>query len=340
MAIRGGGASSTNFSTRTPPWTSAGPPQAPCRKGSTSRFLLDGDSLPGWSRDFESVTRGLAFPGQMGTRRYIAGMDRQPLLPPEGLRPAQLGVVLVGRVVLGHIGATAADLAARGYLRMEETDTGWVLADVCQPTVPGRGELLSYESELLAGLFDGPDEVRLSALGEPFLRTLDRVRRQVVRDAVRHGWLSRWRHETRTSRGERLLAEVLDFRRELRAAARGGNLPAGLLPYAMVFGVSAAAPLQAGATAGPPARRSEGEVPGASSPGSTAGYQTFATAWQHACSRVAADHGGHCDGGQGPDFAHQWSQPHHSPPVHDHDPGGTAYGGHHGSPGGHFGGHH
>ena len=98
-------------------------------------------------------------------RRYIACMDGHPLGPPEDLRPAQLGVVLVGRVVLGHISATIADLAARGYLRMDESGADWVLTDLRQSAASGRGDLLSYEGELLEGLFDGRSEVGLSGLG-------------------------------------------------------------------------------------------------------------------------------------------------------------------------------
>ena len=36
--------------------------------------------------------------------------------PPEDLRPAQLGIVLRGRVILGHVTATLVDLAQRGFL--------------------------------------------------------------------------------------------------------------------------------------------------------------------------------------------------------------------------------
>jgi hypothetical protein len=162
-----------------------------------------------------------------------------------------------------------------------------------QPAASGRGDLLSYEDELLAGLFGGRSEVGLPGLGKPFLHALDRVRRQLIRDAVRRGWLRRWRRETRTTRGDQLLAAIQDVRRELRSAARTGGVPPAQVPYAMAFGLSAAVPLRAGTPAGSAARRG---------------------------------------------FAHQWSQPHHSPAGHDHSRG-TTYGGHDGSSGGHGGGH-
>jgi hypothetical protein len=40
----------------------------------------------------------------------------QALMPPEGLRPAQLGIVLLGRVIVGHASATLVDLAQRGLI--------------------------------------------------------------------------------------------------------------------------------------------------------------------------------------------------------------------------------
>jgi hypothetical protein len=59
-----------------------------------------------------------------------AGRD---LVPPRALRPAQLGVVLVGRVTIRPIGATVVDLAERGYLRVEliEDDArDWQITDL------------------------------------------------------------------------------------------------------------------------------------------------------------------------------------------------------------------
>jgi len=66
----------------------------------------------------------------------------QELTAPNGLRPAQLGIVFVGRVILGHIGATVADLAQRGYLRLEEVpgadQADWVLTDLRGVGVPAE----------------------------------------------------------------------------------------------------------------------------------------------------------------------------------------------------------
>ncbi len=52
-------------------------------------------------------------------------------VPPDQIRPGQLGAVLLGRVIIGDIAATLVDLSVRGLLAVEECDesgqTGWLL---------------------------------------------------------------------------------------------------------------------------------------------------------------------------------------------------------------------
>ena len=80
----------------------------------------------------------------------------QSLTPPEDLRPAQLGIVLLGRVILGHISATLVDLAQRGFLRIEaipgDGDPDWLLTSL-RDQAAGRSVLLRFEATLLDGLF-------------------------------------------------------------------------------------------------------------------------------------------------------------------------------------------
>ena len=49
---------------------------------------------------------------------------------PGGLGPGQLGVIVVGRVILGDIAVTITDLAQRGFLAVDEAadDRGWLLS--------------------------------------------------------------------------------------------------------------------------------------------------------------------------------------------------------------------
>jgi hypothetical protein len=116
--------------------------------------------------------------------------------PPRGLRPAQLGVVLVGRVTLAHLAATVVDLAARGRVAIEPVDDDgpdWQIAAV---DLSAAG-LLGYEQTLLQGLFDGPQDIRLGQVTARMIPLLDRVRSQVVRDAVGAGLLGRGARLTR-----------------------------------------------------------------------------------------------------------------------------------------------
>lgn len=83
-------------------------------------------------------------------------------VPPEGIRPAQAGLLVDKAVTPLAIAATVVDLAVRGYLRVGQAP-GWgereagLAAGAAQG--PGRG-LLGYERALLAGLFEGPLVVR------------------------------------------------------------------------------------------------------------------------------------------------------------------------------------
>jgi hypothetical protein len=52
-------------------------------------------------------------------------------VPPDRIRPGQLGVVMLGRVIIGDIATTLVDLAVRGMLAVEEEEQhgqgGWLL---------------------------------------------------------------------------------------------------------------------------------------------------------------------------------------------------------------------
>jgi Predicted membrane protein (DUF2207) len=272
----------------------------------------------------------------------------QELAPPRALRPAQLGVILVGRVTLAHIGATVVDLAGRGHVRIEPVeDDGpdWELTALER----APDGLLAYERTLLDGLFDGPQDIRLARVTARMTPLLDQVRSQVVRDAVGagllgHGLVRRLLTRVHLSRpgqgpvkrtraGEELLEEIKAFRRELRAAAGAGGADAlgGCAPYAMIFGLSAAIPADDSAQRQPP----DGTDPRAQT-------ADFAARWHKAWEAAAP-----------PVFWISWySQPsgpgHTAAPGHAHGGHGGGYqdsgfhGGHGGFTGGHgggFGGH-
>lgn len=234
------------------------------------------------------------------------------MAPPEGLRPAQLGIVLVGRVVAGHASATLADLAQRGFLGLDEVagaaGADWRLTDLRAQQAPRP---LVFEATLLDGLFGQERVVRLSAAGPGLRPVLDRFRAQLGRDAVRRGWLRRWRRGQRTPRGEQLLREIQGFRWELRALATAGNSPAlgGLAPYAMVFGLMPAAVGVAGIPHPDAAGKRNTEIAWSQA-------DRFARGWLGVCVSLPANAG-----------------------RHGHDSGHTGYGsGYQGHAEGHHGG--
>jgi len=272
----------------------------------------------------------------------MAAEQAAGLIPPENLRPAQLGIVFLGRVVLGHLSATIADLAHRGALTVAEAPgDDWLLTDL-RGRSPGPSTLLPFEKSLLDGLFAGRAEVALSNLGPGLIDTLDRTRRSVRRDAVRQGWLGRgWlRHgwpDRRTQRGEQLLTANRQFRRELRALAASGDLERrpDLVPYAMIFGLAPAdefgfaadhraADHRAADHRGDMAQRPDTGVPWSQA-------STFGQSWTNVCD-LAAHRGGHGHG--------HWNQGHDGQGGYSDHGGYSGYGGHsgHGGFSGHDGG--
>ena len=56
---------------------------------------------------------------------HVSAHGQGTPLPPDGLRPGQLGVVLLGRVIVGDIAATLVDLAGREIVQVaEDQDAG------------------------------------------------------------------------------------------------------------------------------------------------------------------------------------------------------------------------
>jgi hypothetical protein len=266
---------------------------------------------------------------------YPSRMGGERAQPPGGLRPAQLGIVLIGRVILGHVSATLVDLDQRGLLEISEIpgDGGqdWLLTR----RRDGAEAPLPFEATLLDGLFAGQPAVRLREVAQELVPTLNRVRSQLHRDAVRHGRLRRWhRSEPRpqTKRGEQLLAQIHSFRQELRELAASGDAPAmgRLAPYLIMFGLGGSSLVTVASRTEPgPASR-----PAIDDTWSRP-YQ-FAAYWTTAFNAVPPIHGPGAGAGQPGNFAQEWSAPHgHGGHSHGTSPGG--YGG--GYAGGHEGGH-
>jgi hypothetical protein len=165
--------------------------------------------------------------------------------PPDGIRPGQLGVVMLRRVIIGDIAATLVDLSIHGLLRVEEQSGGghtdWLVSPL-RTTAPRhrRESLLRYERTLLDELARSGPAASLPSLAPRIPQVLEAARAALIRDAVHRGWLRRLHHDQRTEAGEQLAARIRAFQHGLRqlAAEQGEDALTGpLLPYALHFGM-------------------------------------------------------------------------------------------------------
>ena len=112
--------------------------------------------------------------------------------PPPGVQPGMVGTVIDESADTVDVSATVMDLAVRGFLRIEETQSGavfsrtdWNLTRL--PTPPGEA-LRRYESTVLEGIFETGDQVALSELKYKFATTLHRAIGQMYDEVVQRGW--------------------------------------------------------------------------------------------------------------------------------------------------------
>lgn len=163
-------------------------------------------------------------------------------VPPDKIRPGQLAVVMLGRVIIGDIAATLVDLAVRGMLAVEQSgaegQTGWVLSG--HATASQSGSLLPYEKRLFEAVTADGEPTTLNSLTPGMQNVLNAVREAIVHDAVSRGWLHRFHHDQRTEAAEQLALRIRSFQRDLRkfASSQGqADLNGRLLPYALHFGM-------------------------------------------------------------------------------------------------------
>jgi hypothetical protein len=161
----------------------------------------------------------------------------------KGLKPGEISLVILSRVVMGDIAVTLVDLAQRDLVRVEETDDGadWLLTP--SHGVSARQAIAEYETKLLEKLSGRGQAVRLSSLAADLGRDLGKVRHALEREVVAQGWVRRLHHNQRTPKGEELARHVRSFQRELRKfKSDGGEEAIGgtLLPFALRCGLVSA----------------------------------------------------------------------------------------------------
>jgi uncharacterized membrane protein YgcG len=113
--------------------------------------------------------------------------------PPDNIRPGQLGTLIDQRANPLDVTATIVDLAARGYLTIEELPHRRILGkpDWTLTKGKGGGDLLEYERALFDGLFTAKDTVRVSTLRNNFASRMQKVENALYDDAVTQGWFVR-----------------------------------------------------------------------------------------------------------------------------------------------------
>ncbi|MCC6381015.1 MAG: DUF2207 domain-containing protein [Dehalococcoidia bacterium] len=114
-------------------------------------------------------------------------------LPPEDLRPAQMGLLLDERADTLDVTATVVDLAVRGYLHITEIPkkgwfghTDWEL----ERLKAADTTLLPYEQKLLDSLFADGEKVTISSLKNHFAERLGKVEKALYADAMQRRWFS------------------------------------------------------------------------------------------------------------------------------------------------------
>ena len=114
-------------------------------------------------------------------------------VPPDGLRPGQVGTLIDEQANTLDVTATIIDLAVRGYLRITEIPKqGWLGSADWQldSLKPGTG-LKPYENTLLTALFASGPSVRLSSLKNTFAAHLKAVENELYDDMMANGWYRR-----------------------------------------------------------------------------------------------------------------------------------------------------
>ncbi|HEX7276709.1 MAG TPA: DUF2207 domain-containing protein, partial [Acidimicrobiales bacterium] len=158
----------------------------------------------GRDRRFAGSAVDVAFGSETGAEQTVPLMER-PLtpvefVPPDDLRPGQVGTLVDEAASTLDVTATIVDLAVRGYLRIDEIPKeGWFgKKDWNLVQLKEAAGLKKYENSLLSAIFKGRSEVKLSALKNTFATSLRKVEDLLYDDAVAQGWFAKRPDRTRT----------------------------------------------------------------------------------------------------------------------------------------------
>ncbi|MDQ6854237.1 MAG: DUF2207 domain-containing protein, partial [Actinomycetota bacterium] len=153
----------------------------------------------GRDRRYRGSAVDQAFGSDGGAQEYVPVLHHEEtpveFVPPDNLRPGQLGTLVDFTANPLDVTATIVDLAVRGYLVIEEIPgSGGFLHKPDWKLTKKKGagpELKDYEQKLLAGLFEDGNEVKLSDLQYTFAQRMNEVQKALTDDAMAQGWFVR-----------------------------------------------------------------------------------------------------------------------------------------------------
>ena len=127
--------------------------------------------------------------------------------PPDGLTPAEAGTLLDTSPDLRDVTATIVDLAVRGFLVIDETETtalfGLLSGEVFTFTTAAErerwDELRAHERKLMYALFEDGDEVSTADLENSFYKKLPAIKSKLSDALVRDGHYLRHPNHVRTA---------------------------------------------------------------------------------------------------------------------------------------------
>lgn len=162
----------------------------------------------GRDRRYTGSAVDTAFGSATGAEELVplAGKGETPVefVPPDDLRPGQIGTLIDFSANPLDVTATIVDLAVRKYLVIEElAGEGWTQKPdwkLTKKKEPGD-ELKDYEREVLEALFRNGDEVELSDLRQKFGARMRRIQKALTDDAKAQGWFARPPSSTRVQWG-------------------------------------------------------------------------------------------------------------------------------------------
>jgi hypothetical protein len=180
----------------TPGLSPAGAGSSP---GSTGLSPAGAGSSPGSTGlapgSSDAVAPGVVPPPQQPTLRGRKPEIAVQFNPPPGVQPGMVGTIIDESADTIDVSATVMDLAVRGFLQIEEIQSGTMFSRtdwrlIQQPPPPGQ-TLRPYEATVLDGIFASGPDIKLSELKYKFNTTLNLAIRQMYTEVVERGWFRR-----------------------------------------------------------------------------------------------------------------------------------------------------